>query len=360
MTSPAGSRAAALRLFTSQPRLPLAHLPTPIEALPRLSESIGGPALFVKRDDATGFGQGGNKVRALEYLLPDALAADADVLVTAGVTQSNSVRQVAAAAAKLGLDCHFAQITDRVTPLDPQFNRTGNALLTDLFGATSEPASIRTDRAALLDQIAHRLRAEGRRPYVIPYGCANRLGAIGYVNAALEIADQLAPGHHLPGTGRRLTHLLLPSGTGGTQAGLLVGFAALNLPIKVIGVDVDADPPAVRDRVATLVVELAHELELDPAPIIDNITIEAGFSAGGYGHADPATLDAVRTAAQLEGLTLDPVYTGKALAAVIGLTHTGHLTTADTVLVLHTGGAPALYAYRALFDTRPGHRSTSP
>jgi 1-aminocyclopropane-1-carboxylate deaminase/D-cysteine desulfhydrase-like pyridoxal-dependent ACC family enzyme len=142
------------------------------------------------------------------------------------------------------------------------------------------------------------------------YGCANRLGAIGYVNAALEIADQLAE-QYLPGTGRRLTRMLLPSGTGGTQAGLLLGLAALNLPIKVIGVDIDADPPGVRGRVSTLVVELAHQLELDPTPIINDIASRLDSLAGGYGHADPATLDAVRAAAQLEGLTLDSVYTGK-------------------------------------------------
>jgi len=337
------------RIIARHDRLQLGHFPTPIEPLKRIASKLGGPALFVKRDDASGLGQGGNKVRALEFLIPAAQKAGADVLVTAGVVQSNSVRQVAAAAAKAGLGCHFAMITDRVTGMDPDYGSTGNFLLDRLYGATHEIASIKDDRADLVERIARRLRSEGRRPYVVPYGCANRLGAIGYLNAALEIAEQIAAQK------LAITHLVHASGTGGTQAGLIAGFAMLGLPIEIIGIDIDADPAGVRSRVTTILRELADEVGLEPGPLLNRIIIDADYSAGAYGRADAATVEAVTLAAGLEALTLDPVYSGKAFAALMGLSASGRLRQSDRVLFLHTGGAPALYAYRSLFEA--GERS---
>ena len=164
-------------------------------------------------------GQGGNKVRALEFVLPEALAAGADILLTSGVVQSNSVRQVAAAAAKAGLDCHFAMITDRVDRTDSDYAQTGNIFLDHLYGATHEIISVRDDRTVVQARIAARMRAEGRKPYIVPYGCANRLGGIGYLNAAAEIATQAEA------LGVTVTHIVHASGTGGTQAGLIAGFA---------------------------------------------------------------------------------------------------------------------------------------
>src|ERR1700760_730371 len=181
---------ALARRVAAYPRARLGHFPTPLEPLKRLSERLSGPAISVKRDDASGMGQGGNKVRALEFVLPQALATGADILLTAGVVQSNSVRQVAAAPAKAGLACHFAMITDRVRATDADYAQTGNALLDHLYGATHEIISIKDDRAAVLERIATRLRASGRKPYIVPYGCANRIGAIGYLNAAVELAEQ--------------------------------------------------------------------------------------------------------------------------------------------------------------------------
>jgi L-cysteate sulfo-lyase len=324
-------------------RLALGHFPTPIEPLKRIAARFGGPTLYVKRDDASGLGQGGNKVRALEFLLPAAQKAGADVLVTAGVVQSNSVRQVAAAAAKAGLACHFAMITDRVSGMDPDYGSTGNFLLDRLYGATFEIASIKDDRAELVARIARRLRSEGKRPYVVPYGCANRLGAIGYLNAALEIADQIAA------QDLAITHLVHASGTGGTQAGLIAGFAMLGLPIEVIGIDIDADPAGVRRRVTTILRELADEVGLYAGVLENRIVIDPDYSAGAYGRADAATVAAVTMAASLEALTVDPVYSGKAFAALLGLSRSGRFRPSDRVLFLHTGGAPALYAYRSLF-----------
>jgi L-cysteate sulfo-lyase len=345
---PATTRTEALMSRIGRhPRLKLGHFPTAIEPLPRLSRKLGGASLFAKRDDATGMGQGGNKVRALEFIIPDARRANADILLTAGVVQSNSVRQVAAAAAKAGLDCHFGMITDRVGKTDPDYAQTGNILLDHLYGATHEIISINDDRADVLARMADRFRSEGRRPYIVPYGCANRLGAMGYLNAALEISDQIAAQE--AARELEITHLVHATGTGGTQAGLIVGFAALGLPIEIIGVDIDADPIGVKRRVTTILRELADEVGLKAEPLERKIIIESRYSAGAYGQADAATIEAISMAAGLEALTLDPVYSGKAFAALIGLSREGRFKDSDNVLFLHTGGTPALYAYRSLF-----------
>ncbi|UPJ44121.1 D-cysteine desulfhydrase family protein [Bradyrhizobium sp. 40] len=321
----------------------LGHLPTPLESLDRMASWLGGPRILIKRDDATGLGMGGNKIRALEYLLPDALEQGCDLLLTAGVIQSNSVRQVAAAAAKLGLDCHFAMITDRVPGVDSTYRQTGNILLNYLYGATHEPMKMREDRVHRLGEIAARFRANGRRPYVIPYGCANRLGAVGYLNAALEISEQARA------AGRQLTHIVHASGTGGTQAGLIAGFAALDLDIEVIGIDVDADTTGVRSRVEIILRELARELDLNYEHLLLKVIVDGRFSAGAYGMVDDATLEAITAAAKFEALVVDPVYSGKALAGVIGLVREGRFASTDEVVFLHTGGTPAIYAYRRLF-----------
>ena len=324
-------------------RLKLGHFPTPLEPLKRLGLKLGGPSLFVKRDDASGMGQGGNKVRALEFIIPEAQAAGADILVTAGVIQSNSVRQVAAAAAKTGVDCHFAMITDRVSKTDADYAVTGNIFLDHLYGATHEIISVNDDRTKVLDRIADRLRAEGRRPFIVPYGCANRLGAIGYLNAALEISEQAAA------LGLTITHVVHATGTGGTQAGLIAGFAALGQPIEVVGIDIDADPSGVRNRVSTILRELADEVGLEVGPLVDKIIIDSRFSAGAYGLADRSTVEAISAASRLEALTFDPVYSGKALSGLIGLSREGRFKASDNVVLLHTGGVPAIYAYRSLF-----------
>ena len=331
------------QVISSHKRMSLGHFPTALEPLKRFGEWLGGPSVWVKRDDASGMGQGGNKVRALEFVLPDALAAGADVLLTAGVVQSNSVRQVAAAAAKAGLDCHFAMITDRVGRTDKDYAQTGNIFLNHLYGATHEIISIKDDRTEVLERIAARLRVLRRNPYIVPYGCANRLGGIGYLNAAAEIARQAEA------LGETITHIVHASGTGGTQAGLIAGFAALGLPIDVIGIDIDADPVGVRNRVTLILRELADEVGLDSRPLEEKIIIESGFSAGAYGQADKRTVDAMAIAARLEALTVDPVYSAKGLAGLIGLAKAGRFKSSDNVVFLHTGGTPAIYAYRSLF-----------
>ncbi|GAA0898395.1 D-cysteine desulfhydrase family protein [Pseudonocardia zijingensis] len=336
-------REALAAVLRRHPRLELGHLPTPFEPLRRLTSFLDGPQLWIKRDDATGLGVGGNKVRALEYVAADAVAKEADVLITAGVIQSNSVRQVAAAAAKLGLGCHFGVITDRVPNIDRDYRQTGNILLDHLYGATHEPMTIGDDRTSKLAEIALRIKASGRRPYIVPYGCANRLGAIGYLGAALEIADQALA------MDVTITHIVHASGSGGTQAGLIAGLAMLNLDVEVIGIDIDAEPEGVHRRVASILRELADEVGLEFAPLEKKISIESSYSGDAYGVADQSTLDAIMLAARMEGLLVDPVYSGKALAGMCGLIREGRLAPDAQIVFLHTGGSPAIYAYRSLF-----------
>ncbi|MGN6666238.1 MAG: D-cysteine desulfhydrase family protein [Trinickia sp.] len=324
----------------------LGHFPTPFEPARRLMTLSQAPSVFVKRDDASGLGGGGNKVRALEYLIPAVLASGADTIVTAGVVQSNSVRQVAAAAAKTGLACHFGMTTDRVPRVDSDYAETGNIFLDKLYGASYEPMSIKHDRSLFLQAVADRLIKEGRRPYIVPYGCANALGATGYLRCALEIAQQAES------AGVSLTHVVHASGTGGTQAGLIVGFALLGLDIEVIGIDIDADPVGVRARVTGLLETLCADIGLDGNLLRERIVVEDRYSAGQYGITDKRTVDAIRLAAKREALLLDPVYSGKAFAALLGLAAQGRFSPTDSVLFLHTGGAPAIYAYRSHFNDK--------
>jgi len=325
----------------SVPRLPLGSFPTPLQPMSRLSAALGGPEVYVKRDDMSGLGGGGNKCRALEYILPEAIAVGADTLLTAGVVQSNSARQVAAAAARVGMACHVLMVTDRVGRTDDDYAETGNAFLGRLFGATFEAISVHDNREERLQAAAGRLRREGRIPYVVPYGCSNQLGAIGYLRAALEIARQI----EMSSSG--VTHLVHATGTGGTQAGLIAGFAVIGLNVEVVGIDVDADPLGVRRRVEMRLTELTESLGLPP--MLGRITIDSHYSAGAYGLADDAVVEAIRMGARLEALLFDPVYSGKGLAGLIGLIRADHFPTDARVLFLHTGGDPALFAHRSLF-----------
>ena len=325
----------------SVPRLLLGSFPTPLQSMTRLSAALDGPPVYVKRDDLSGFGGGGNKGRALEYILPEAIASGADTLVTAGVVQSNSARQVAAAAARVGMACHVLMVTDRVDRTDSDYAETGNVFLGRLFGASIEPISIRDNREEKLRATADRLRREGKTPYVVPYGCSNQLGATGYLGAALEIAHQ---------TEERdigLTHLVHASGTGGTQAGLVAGFGAMDLDIEVVGIDVDADPLGVDRRVGARLTELTEALGLPP--MLDRIKIDSRYSAGAYGVADDAVVEAIQLGARLEALLLDPVYSGKGFAGLVGLIRSGYFPQDAQMLFLHTGGDPALFAHRSLF-----------
>lgn len=305
-------------------RCSLAHLPTPVEPLDRFSDWLGGPRILVKRDDQTGLALGGNKARKLELLCGEALEQGCDVLVTGGGTQSNHVRMTAAAANRLGLDCHIA-IAGSV-PVTP----SGNLLLDHLLGASLHFTGERGYYAAedAINALAGRLRADGHRPYAIPIGGASVTGAAAYVLAADELLGQVAAPDWI----------VVADGSGGTHAGLLAG---LGDGTRVLGVDVGTRPD-LDERVPELAVAAAGATGR-AAPGGPVVVDHERFGAG-YGRPTDECLEAIRVLARLEGILLDPVYTGKAMAGLVAWVREGRLRPAETVVFWHTGGAPALFA----------------
>jgi L-cysteate sulfo-lyase len=330
------SLAAKLSRF---PRLGLAHLPTPLEPMKRLTAHLGGPRLWVKREDATGIGFGGNKLRKLDYVLHEAMVGGADTLVSGGVVQSNSQRQVAAVAAKLGLQCHLAVYHGRLSPPTPEYDTSGNALLNRLFGARLHDVPWTGDRNGAIEILSDRLRQEGRRPYLIPYGVSNALGAVGYASTIAELAAQSLAAGFAPSA------IVHSTGSAATQAGLVVGASIALKAMRVVGIDIDAEPERVRADVISYARAAANLLEASFEEM--DVEVAAGHAGPAYGVFHDATVEAIKLAGALEGLVLDPVYSGKGLAGLIALVRAGRWQTSDHVIFLHTGGAPALFAYRS-------------
>ncbi|SDN25985.1 D-cysteine desulfhydrase [Pseudomonas jinjuensis] len=317
------------------PRIELIGAPTPLDKLQRLSSRLGRD-IYVKRDDTTPFALGGNKVRKLEYLAADALRAGADTLITAGAIQSNHVRQTAALAARLGLEC-VALLENPIGTADANYLNNGNRLLLDLFGAKVVLVDNLDDADAQLQAAGERLRSAGRKPYLVPIGGSNALGALGYVRAGLELAEQV----HASGKG--FSAVVLASGSAGTHAGLAVALAKALPHTPVIGVTVSRSDAAQRPKVENLVQETADLLGYT-LPAHFAIELWDEYFAPRYGEPNAGTLDAVRLLAGQEGLLLDPVYTGKAMAGLLDGVARQRFDK-GSLLFLHTGGAPALFAY---------------
>jgi len=330
------------------PRTRLAHLPTPLEPLPRLSGHLGGPTLFVKRDDCTGLAFGGNKTRKLEFALGRALADEADVILTAGPLQSNHARQTAAACAKLGLRCELV-LSLQSGWHEAGYEMTANRLLDDLLGAHVHLVETEHDRPPALDRLARRFAETGERPFVVPAGASDAVGGLGYAAAAAELVEQLKS------QGVDATHVVTATGSGGTQGGLVAGLASLDNALQVLGVDIDADV----QKTSQLVLECASATaQLLGTEIRDErVVVIDGYAGSAYGAPTSEMRDAVRLAAELEGLILDPIYTGKAMAGLIDLVRRGRLSKRDTVVFLHTGGLPALFAYRTALTVLPPGQS---
>ncbi|MDT3721747.1 D-cysteine desulfhydrase [Pseudomonas oryzihabitans] len=317
------------------PRLELQPSATALDFLPRLSAELGR-AVYCKRDDTTSLALGGNKVRKLEYLVAEALAEGADTLVTAGAIQSNHVRQTAAVAAQQGLAC-VALLENPLATQDEGYLQGGNRLLLDLFGADIRLVAALDDPQHQLQAEAQRLRQLGRTPKVIPVGGSNALGALGYVRAGLELADQLDALALQPAT------IIVASGSAGTQAGLDLAFNQLRPAIPVLGITVSRTVQEQLPKVALLRRQLAELLGLaDPAVAP---RLRDGYQGPRYGEPNPGTLAAIRRLGRLEGLVLDPVYTGKAMAGLLDLVACEELPPGPLVFV-HTGGAPGTFAYQ--------------
>jgi len=316
-------------------RIELGHLPTPLEEMPRLTEALGGPRLFIKRDDETGLATGGNKTRKLEFLLADALQGGADTIITAGAAQSNHCRQTAAAAVKCGLKCILT-----LTGSDPG-SWNGNLLLDDLLGAEVRFVGDVT-WTGLLDvmaDVADEVRAGGGRPTIIPVGGSNPVGATGYVAAMEELVEQLTE------RDLNIDHIVFASSSGGTQSGLVVGAKAFGFRGRVLGISVASKVDDLMGVLEQLSNDTAQHLGLDLYLPHDAFEVNDDYLGAGYGKPAAPEREAIRLLAQSEGILGDPVYTGRALAGLIDLIRKGIFDKDETVLFWHTGGTAALFAY---------------
>lgn len=316
-------------MYTKPPREPFAQLPTPIEELARLSRHLNGPQIFVKRDDLTGLGGGGNKVRKLEFLVADALSGDADSLITVGAVQSNHCRQTAAAAAKIGLRCIL------VLRGHPPADTTGNVLLDHILGADIRWSGDRT-REEVMDDVVAAEVAAGRKPYPIPLGGSTPLGAFGFAMAMEELAGQTAV---------KFNRIIFASSSGGTHGGMVAGAYATGFRGEVLGISVDEQLDSLQRLVAPIATGTAQLLGRPHEFLPDDIHANADYLGAGYAVMGPPEREAIELFARHEGLILDPVYTGRAAAGMIDLIRRGTILKDETILFWHTGGTPALYAY---------------
>jgi D-cysteine desulfhydrase family pyridoxal phosphate-dependent enzyme len=308
------------------PRIRIANLPTPVEALPRLTTALGGPRLLVKRDDLTGLAFGGNKTRKLEFVLAEAQAHGARTLVTVGAAQSNHCRQTAALAAKVGLDCIL------VLNGDPDAQPTGNLLIDHLFGAEMIWTS-REDRAATLHNTFQVAWIAGRRPYLIPLGASNAIGALGYEFAFQEFLSQAVD----------VDWIVVASSSGGTQAGLALGARRSGWKGRILGISIDEPQAELQRVVAEMATETSERFGDKILFNPDEILVNADYLGEGYGILAEPEIEAIRLFARAEGLLLDPVYTGRAAAGMLDLIRKGFFKRGESVLFWHTGGTPALF-----------------
>ena len=313
-----------------------------------MSEALDGPAVWVKRDDCTGFGGGGNKTRKLDFLMAAARRQGADTVITPGAVQSNHARLTAAAAARLGMACHLV-LQDLAVDTDRDYRGNGNLLLDRIYGAHLHNLPGDSDVELAIESLVDELRENGRNPYVIPSGGSSPLGALGYVDCALEIVRQQKDQRV------KFDHLVMATGSGGTQAGLVAGFHLENASISVLGICTSRTAEEQQRKVGKLCGEVLDLLGFRRPLPREAVAANGDYVGQGDGVPTGAMIKAVALAARTEGLLLDPVYTGKAMAGLVDLVRLGELTAESKVLFLHSGGSPALFGYRTTFDgLRPG------
>jgi len=313
-------------------KISFAHLPTPLEEMQRLSKHLGGPRLFIKRDDQTGLATGGNKTRKLEYLVADALAQGCDHLITTGGPQSNHCRQTAAAAAHMGLGCSVIFSGEEPDTI------TGNLLLNKLLGAHVYWAGDRP-RPQVMAEVAEEQRVLGHKPYIIPLGGSNVMGATGYVCAMNELVEQLQKQHI------NIDFIIVASSSGGTQAGMVLGAAVSGFNGQILGISIDHEAGSLKNQVAALATATSAHLNIPQLALADRIEVNDDYLGGGYAVVGETEREAIKMVAKLEGILLDPVYTGRAMGGLIDLIRWGAFTRGQTVLFWHTGGAAALPAF---------------
>ena len=325
-------------LLNGFPRVSLAHLPTRLEFLPRLTEHLGGPEIWVKRDDCTGLATGGNKTRKLEFSMGEALARDADTIITVGAVQSNHVRQTAAAAARLGMRCEVL-LEHRVANPGDLYLHSGNVLLDRIFGANLREYPKGTDFDAVMNDIAREVREAGGTPYLIPGGASNPVGALGYVGCAEELLQQCEQ------QDVAFDHVVLASGSAGTHAGLAVGLRASGSDLPVLGIGVNVPRPEQEAKVYELATATADHIDRPGCVTREDIVADCSYVGPGYGEPTAGMNEAVLMLARYEGLLFDPVYSGKALAGMIDYVREGRFEKGQKIVFLHTGGVAGLFAY---------------
>eukprot|EP01037_Dinobryon_pediforme_P016187 gene16187-16364_t len=319
------------------PRIKLCHTPTPLEKMGNLSKLLGGPTLWIKRDDCTGIATGGNKVRKLEFLMGDALAKGATHVVTQGAVQSNHVRQTAAVAAKLGLKC-TAVLEHRIQTNDQDYLAGGNVLLDHLMGINIEYRPGGTDMQAAIEEVGARLESQGEKAYCIPGGGSNPIGALGYASVALELLNQ-ANDMNL-----KIDRIVHATGSAGTQAGLVAGLVALNAQIPVLGIGVRLPKDRQEANVHKLA-EATSALMGGPSIPREAVVANCDYVGDGYGIPTPGMAEAVLMLARNEGIFLDPVYSGKGMAGLIDLIRKKTFPPEENIVFLHTGGQVGLFGY---------------
>lgn len=311
----------------------LGFFPTPLVELSNLSHFLDGPQIFMKRDDLTGLALGGNKTRKLEYILADALQQGCDTIITAGAAQSNHCRQTAAAAAKLNLECHL--LLGGEAPTETQ----GNLLLDQLFGSRIHWTGSNR-KGQDIPRIFSQLQAEGKKPYIVPYGGSNELGALSFIDAVAELQQQ--------NTGIEFSHVIFASSSGGTHAGLILGKEIYKQTFDLIGINIDKEANSdlpFEQQITQLVNSTAEKIGLNYQFQPQQLMLNADYVGGGYGVIGQQEKEAISLTAKHEGILLDPVYTARAMSGLIHLVRSGKLTKNDKVLFWHTGGAPSLFAY---------------
>jgi L-cysteate sulfo-lyase len=325
-------------LLSGFPRVSLAHLPTRLEFLPRLTEHLGGPEIWVKRDDCTGLATGGNKTRKLEFSMGEALAQEADTIITVGAVQSNHVRQAAAAAARLGMRCEVL-LEHRVGKPSGIYLHSGNVLLDRIFGANLREYPKGTDFDSVMAELAAEVQAEGGTAYIIPGGASNPVGALGYVGCAEELLQQCDE------QDVAFDHVVLASGSAGTHAGLAAGLRASGSGMPILGIGVNVPRDEQETKVYDLAAATADYIGRAGCVARDDIVADCNYVGPGYGEPTAGMNEAVLMLARLEGLLFDPVYSGKALAGMIDYIRTGRFEPGQKIVFLHTGGVAGLFAY---------------
>ena len=323
-----------MELLSANPRCSLGFFPTPLMRLGNLEKLLGGPRLFIKRDDHTGLGLGGNKTRKLEYFLGDAYAKGADCIITAGAAQSNHCRQTAAAAAACRMECHLV-LGGAATK-----NVNGNLLLDLLFGARLHWSG-EMRKGENIEEIAEQLERQGKKTYVIPYGGSNEIGAAGFVAAMFELKLQLKA------MGETINHIVFASSSGGTHSGMLLGRAELHESYNLIGISIDKDETfgmSLQEYILVLANKTARHLGSQQTFTDIDIDLNCDYHGEGYGVVGDLEREAIALTARHQGILLDPVYTARAMGGLLDMIRKGRFSSNDSVLFWHTGGSPALFS----------------